>query len=61
MEEADAKLADGALSATDDSPAVSEELTQNNKKRWRCRMTTAAVVAVALAAPFADRSSAGLG
>jgi hypothetical protein len=60
MAETDAKLADGASSATDDSPAV-PELIQNNKKRWRRRMTTAALVAVALAAAFADRSSTGLG
>jgi len=51
MEEADAKLADGALSTTDDSPADSD-LSLNHKKRMRLRrrITAAFLVTVLLAA-----------
>lgn len=59
MEEADAKLADGALSATDDSAAT--ELTQNRNKRWRRHVTTAALVAVLLAAALVLPGMVNLG
>lgn len=51
MAEADAKLADRAMSPMDDSTADAE-LSLHNKKRtrWRRRVTTAAMVAVLLAA-----------
>ena len=62
MEEADAKLADGALSATDDSPAVSEPNVDNKKRtRWRRRMTAAALVAVVLAAALVLPGMVNLG
>jgi len=62
MEEADAKLADGALSATDDSPAVSEPTVDNKKHtRLQRRMTATALMAVVLAAALVLPGMVNLG